>query len=546
MLTAILFVPFHLSWFGFNGNVLALGGDGVNAGSCVNGTDTSPFGQFSYCNAPAFFTAANAAIKQGKLTVPPIGKATDGQSCMTTRDFGLVDQDQSDNVTTTYLALPDGRTAPNTQAANRKLAGKNAGVMANGSDNLLLDHFVDPALGCTPWTAPDLANPGFQATNLGLNELQAAADQQAPVAVVPANDPMVLDGNGAESDTKTDLYRAGVDQAPLSQVSGSPRQYCADLRTIGVTRTKLDRNLTNTTSSPDTGAASNLFTFLAMRLQQSYVNLGCEQALGKGNPVHLKMDGNNIVVDATFDHVGPVPTPSPSASASASPSPSLSPSAVTSPSPSAPVKPSTAPPSPSAPANPSTAPAGAPSKSPVATTPPPPPPAPSTPAAPSSTQGVGGNDHSNHTPGAVISPSAPPAGGPGAPNQPPKPAAGKSTNAAAPGGTTGGGSGTAGGSNGAGAPAGNAPGSGAAAGTNPNQAVTSTPISVAGFERAHAAANNPNSALSGPDPMANSGFSIMSSRVFWALGGALLVLGLSMLYRRRPQQRRQSRRGVSS
>jgi hypothetical protein len=38
----------------------------------------------------------------------------------------------------------------------------------------------------------------------------------------------------------------------------------------------------------------------------------------------------------------------------------------------------------------------------------------------------------------------------------------------------------------------------------------------------------------------------MGSRLFWALGGALLVLGASMLYRRRPQQRKQSRRGVSS
>jgi hypothetical protein len=46
--------------------------------------------------------------------------------------------------------------------------------------------------------------------------------------------------------------------------------------------------------------------------------------------------------------------------------------------------------------------------------------------------------------------------------------------------------------------------------------------------------------------MANAGFSVMNSRVFWALGGALIVLCLSLLYRRRPKQRKQSRRGVSS
>ena len=58
------------------------------------------------------------------------------------------------------------------ERATRKLAGKTESVLANGSDNLLLDHFVDPALGCTPWTAPDLANPGFQATDLGLNDFR--------------------------------------------------------------------------------------------------------------------------------------------------------------------------------------------------------------------------------------------------------------------------------------------------------------------------------------------------------------------------------------
>ena len=543
-------------WFGFNGNVLALGGDGVQAGSCVNGTDTSPFGQFSYCNAPGFFTAANAAIQQGKLTVPPIGTAADGQPCLTTRNFGLVDQDQSDNVTTTYLALPDGRTAQNSQAAARKLAGKTESVLANGSDNLLLDHFVDPALGCAPWTAPDLANPGSQATDLGLNELQAAANQAQPVATVPLNDPMVLKGNGATSQTKTDLYRAGVGQPPLSQVDGSPAQYCANLRTIGVTRTKLDRNLTDTTSSPDAGAASNLFTFLAMRLQQSYVNLGCQQLLGERNPVHLKTDANGLVVDATFDRVGTVPTPNPSGSnstaASSSPSTNASPTASTVTSPS--LTPSPSAPSPSAPAVASSAPAGAPSTGPAAATSSQAPPPQTAPASSNATQSQGPTG--KHDPGTGGSPSTSQAAAPGTQNKPTQPAASNSTPAATTGGTTGNGSGSSGSggsnANGSGNSATNSAGNAASGndttvGSKPLQAVTSTPISVAGFERARAAAAaNPNSALSGPDPMANTGFSIMSSRLFWALGGALLVLGASMLYHRRPQQRKQSRRGISS
>jgi hypothetical protein len=77
----------------------------------------------------------------------------------------------------------------------------------------------------------------------------------------------------------------------------------------------------------------------------------------------------------------------------------------------------------------------------------------------------------------------------------------------------------------------------------------STAIDVIGFQHNYTAAgsNNPNSALAGPNPMPSSaGFSVMNSRVFWALGGALLVFCLSLGYQRRPKQRKQSRRGVSS
>ncbi|HEV2347505.1 MAG TPA: hypothetical protein VGS97_25665 [Actinocrinis sp.] len=508
-------------WFGFNGNVLALTGGGVKAGSCVNGTDNSPFGQFSYCNAPAFFAAANTAIAKGEITVPPLGDAADGKACPTTRDFGIVDQDQSDNMTTTYLVLPDGRTAQNTRSAAGKLAGKTLAVMANGSDNLLLDHFVDPALDCTPFTAPDLANPGFQATGLGLNELQAAAHQAAPIALVPVDDPMVLDNGGAASDTKTDLYRAGVDQPPLSQASGSAAQYCANLRTIGVMRTRLDRSLTDTTSSPDPGAASNLFTFLAQRLQQSYVNLGCEQLLNVRNPVHLKTDANGVAVDATFDQVDVGPTPTPSASAHAGASTSASPSG----------SPSTSPVTPTA------EPSRTPSHSPE--------PAKSSPAP---TQSTGGSDDPNSRPGAAVSPStnaAAPASSdtPNQPSQPTKPDQPPSSTPASTSAPAAGSVGSRTGSNGG---PGTAAGK-AAAGTQPVAAVTSTPISVAGFEHEHAgAARNPNSALSGPDPMADSGFDPMSPQVLWALGAALVVLFASLLYQRRPRQRGQGRRGSSS
>ncbi len=65
-------------WFGFNGDTLTLRGSG--AAQCVNGFHGSLFGQVAYCNGPAFFTAANKAISQGKLTVPQLGTAKDGQT----------------------------------------------------------------------------------------------------------------------------------------------------------------------------------------------------------------------------------------------------------------------------------------------------------------------------------------------------------------------------------------------------------------------------------------------------------------------------------
>jgi hypothetical protein len=61
-------------------------------------------GQFAHCNAPPFFATANQLIQAGKLNPPALGTANDGMTCPTVRDFSVVDQDQSDNVTTTYLA----------------------------------------------------------------------------------------------------------------------------------------------------------------------------------------------------------------------------------------------------------------------------------------------------------------------------------------------------------------------------------------------------------------------------------------------------------
>jgi hypothetical protein len=282
-------------WFGFNAGDLTLRGPG--AAQCVNGYRGSLFGQVAYCNGAQFFAAANTAIARHKLTVPQLGTGKDGQPCMTTRDFGLIDQDQSDNVNTSYLVMPDGRTAQNTSANAKKLA--NAQVLVNGSDNLLLDGFVNPALGCQSFTVPDLTNPGSTVSSLALDELLAAARQPAPSALVPENDPMT-EIDGRFSRTKTNLYRAGVDQPVLGRSSQSPSEYCRDMLTIGIRRTQADKALTSVAPSPDPGAGTNLFTFLAQRLSGSFTNLGCDKLLRIKDPIHLTTNKDGVTTAATF------------------------------------------------------------------------------------------------------------------------------------------------------------------------------------------------------------------------------------------------------
>ena len=279
-------------WFGFQANTLSLRAKrfnrhrlllrflGGNANQCVNGTANSPFGQFAYCNAPAFFTAARTAIRAGALRVPALGTAHDGRPCPTTRDFSVVDQDQSDNLDTKYLALADGRTAQFSPTNQAQLSG--ATVLTNASDNGLLDRFVDPALGCQPFTAPDLSGGNTSTPALALNELQAAADQAAPVALVPPNDPMAQI-NGQNSTAKTNLYRAGVDMAPVT-AADTGAAYCTNLGKIASTRLALDQQLLTNATSPDPAAGATLFDFLTQRLTASWTNLNCQGLIGQGPP----------------------------------------------------------------------------------------------------------------------------------------------------------------------------------------------------------------------------------------------------------------------
>jgi len=283
------------TWFGYNGDQLTLrgaNGNALQAGHCVNGTNGSVFGQYAYCNAPAFFAAANAAIAAGKLTVPPLGTAKDGKPCPTVRDFFVVDQDQSDNVTTTYLLSIHGHIA---QAnARNKARHPTAKPFGNPSDNRLTDLFVQPALGCTPWTAPDLADPGSMVPALPLNELQARQGQGTPVAIVPAGDPMVQ-VNGNASLTKTNLYHQGVDQPSADSFNDvDTARYCRQLLRIFPQRLMANKDALANFTSPDAGAANSLLTFLGQRFVAAYQILNCQTLINQADPVSVTVDGNGV------------------------------------------------------------------------------------------------------------------------------------------------------------------------------------------------------------------------------------------------------------
>jgi hypothetical protein len=289
-------------WFGYNGDDLTLraaGGQSLADAKCVNGLNGNVFGQFAYCNAPAFFAAANAAIAAGKLKVPAAGTASDGKPCPTVRDFFIVDQDQSDNLPTLYLVSPRGHLS---QFTKKNQAQHPSSVpLGNPSDNRLTDAFVDPAMGCKPWTAPDLADPGSQVSALPLNELQARMTQPAPVAIVPDGDPMTL-VNGNLSLTKTNLYRQGADMPTgNSYFDGDTARYCRQMLRIAPQRMLANQKPLTAFATPDAGAANSLYTFLAQRFVATYQLLDCAALVNEADPVSVTTNRQGVAVSAAVN-----------------------------------------------------------------------------------------------------------------------------------------------------------------------------------------------------------------------------------------------------
>jgi len=301
--------------FGFNGTDLTQVGATAGAlrqGRCVDGQGGTIFGQVSFCNGINFFNAAQRLERDGKLQVPSEGISSkivptggrlgSGRACPVTRNFDMIDQDPSDNVTTEYLLNPaTGQTAQDTTSNAGNIPGSM--LLLNGSDNTLLDLFMDPVLGCTPFQVPDLANNDQPTSSQALDELLAEKNEPRIPALVPENDEMTLNGNGDLDAAKTDLYRAEVGQTPINGSNSrfdSPAMYCQNMVNIQTPFLAANQTLLATGQAPVTAVGDNLLTFLANRLNMSFTNLGC-QNFGLTNPVTVSLNSSGAAVAATFN-----------------------------------------------------------------------------------------------------------------------------------------------------------------------------------------------------------------------------------------------------
>jgi hypothetical protein len=286
--------------FGFSGTTLTLQGTTgttLSGADCVKGIPGSSFGQVAFCDGTAFFAAVNNDIAAGLTAVPANGtSARTGQPCPTIRSFSVAGQNEGDDVTTRYLVNGQGQTAQDSAANVAALAG--ATVINNGS--AVLTTFVDPVLGCSPFTAPDLSNAGAPGTSQALDELSAARNQLPPVALVPESDPMTL-VKGVFSQRKTNRYRRNVDQPAImkAQAADTPAGYCQDMVNVQSVFLKDNQTVLASARKPAPSAGS-LFTLLANRLNKSFTSLGC-QNLGLRNPVTVTVNGAGAVTAATVN-----------------------------------------------------------------------------------------------------------------------------------------------------------------------------------------------------------------------------------------------------
>jgi hypothetical protein len=275
--------------FGFNGTDLVQVGATPTTladAHCVSGQAGSVFGQASSCNGASFFNAVRQAERKGLLKVPSPGSSDSivpsggdlgtGRSCPVIRNFEVAGVAPGQSVTSTYLLNPlTGQTAQNNSTSQAYIAG--ATLLHHNSANAVLDQYVDPILGCTPFEAPDLSNVRVPAFSEALDEI--AADAYPP---------------------KTAALGPGIDTAATGGAKFDPALYCQNMVNIQTPFLAANQKLLATGQSPVTATAGNLLTFLANDLSASFSSLGC-QRFHLANPVTLKRNSAGAAIAATFD-----------------------------------------------------------------------------------------------------------------------------------------------------------------------------------------------------------------------------------------------------
>jgi len=189
-------------------------------------------------------------------------------------------------------------------AANRA-ANPTATVINNASDEALLAHIVDPLIGCTPFLAPSLDDPGTNVPALALSEIQANALQVAPIGFVPLNDPdTLLTAGKTVSPEKTNQYRLGVNQPVVSgtnsTLAGSLIPYCDAMLTVAPPFLKGYQTLFTGQTTPAPCVGNNLFTFLAERFIMSLTQLTCPVA-AESHPVVCQLNGGGVATSCTIN-----------------------------------------------------------------------------------------------------------------------------------------------------------------------------------------------------------------------------------------------------
>ncbi len=251
-------------WFGMNGDSLTLTAESpatLPDANCVNGAPGSVFRPGRVSVTPITFSKPPTRRSPARsCKCRRWGRPATG--CLVRRCVisTLSTRIRAINLPTLYLVTTNGLLAQ--YSAKNVAALKGAVTLGNPSDNRLLDVFLDGAMGCKPFMAPDLGNPGQWVPAQALNELQARMEQGTPVALMPGGDPMTqLAGN--DDRAKVNEYRRNVDQPVAESYEDiDTARYCRQMLRIAPTRLLNNKKVLSAFYTPDAGAANNLYNFM--------------------------------------------------------------------------------------------------------------------------------------------------------------------------------------------------------------------------------------------------------------------------------------------